>query len=113
MSKKSAAYAALVLAGAVGLSACTVTPPHVTVSGPAVAIWAPVPPPVSRVEVMPAAPGHDYFWVSGYWHWEGERHIWREGHWERLREREHWVPHRWDRDDDGRWRLSGGYWHRD
>ena len=104
----TAAAAATVL-----LSACTVTPPHVTVTGPTVAIVAPVAPPPARIEVMAAQPGRDYFWVPGYWHWEGERHRWVEGRWERHREHERWVERHWEHEGDGRWRLHGGYWHRD
>jgi hypothetical protein len=110
---KSFESAALIIAAAVGLSACTITPPHVSVAAPSVVVWAPVAPPPPRVEVMPPPPSHEFFWVPGYWHWEANQHRWMDGHWERNREREHWVPHRWDPDERGQWRLNGGYWHRD
>ena len=100
----------LIVFAAIGVSACTVTPAHVSVSAPSVVIWAPVPPPAPRVEVIPPAPRHDYFWVAGHWHWEGNQHHWVDGRWEQHREHEHWVAHRWDRDEHGQWRLNGGYW---
>ena len=110
---KRTAIAVLILSTAVALSACTVTPARVSVSGPYVGIWAPHPPPPPRVEVMPSPPGHDYFWAPGYWHWESNQHRWIDGHWEPRREHEHWVPHQWDRDEHDQWRLNGGHWHRD
>ena len=112
MNKTSACLIPL-LACTLALGACTVVPPRVTISGPSVAVVAPVAPPPPRVEVIPEAPGRDFFWVPGYWHWESNQHRWMDGHWEHHREREHWVPHRWDRDDQDHYRLSGGYWHRD
>jgi len=110
---KSIGSATLLSAAVIGLCACTITPAHVTVGAPAVVVWAPMAPPPPRVEVMPPPPSHDYFWVSGYWFWEGNQHRWVDGHWEHHREYEHWVPHRWDHDERGQWRLTGGYWHRD
>jgi len=103
----------LALVAAVGMSACTVTPPRLEVRAPTVAIWAPVAPPAARVEYMPPAPSHDHVWIPGYWHWENNQHRWMEGHWEQRREHEHWVAHQWDRDDRGQWRLNGGYWRHD
>ena len=102
----------LILAAAIGVSACTVTPPHVSYSGPSVVVWAPVAPPPPRVEVITVPPRHDYFWVPGYWHWEQNQHRWIDGRWEQRREHERWVPHRWDHDERGQWRLNGGYWQR-
>ena len=111
MKNRSAAVV-LVLAIAVGLSACAVAPTRVSVSGPSGGIWSPMPPP-PRVEVISSPPSYNYFWAPGYWHWEANQHRWVDGHWEQRREREYWVAHRWDRDDHDQWRLNGGYWHHD
>ena len=94
------------------LSACIVTPAHV--SGPRasypVVMVAPPPP---QVEVMPPPPSPEVFWQPGYWGWQNDRHVWVAGHWERHRYGEHWVSHRWERDERGGWRLREGYWRRD
>ena len=103
----------LIVAAVIGVSACTVSPTRVSLSGPAMIVWAPVAPPPPRVEVMPPPPRHDYIWIPGYWHWEASRHRWVDGHWEPHREHEHWVPHHWEHDDRGQWRLDSGYWRRD
>ncbi len=100
-----------VCAFAVALAGCTVVPPRVTVSGPAV-VMAPMPQPPMRVEIVSAPPQTDYFWIPGYWQWGGDRHYWIGGHWERHRPHERWEPHRWQPDHGGNWRLNGGYWRR-
>ena len=113
-SKKAIVLACLsIFVMGIGVAACTVVPPHVSVRAPSVVVWAPVPPPAPRVEVIPPPPRHDYFWVPGYWHWQSDRHQWIDGHWEQHHEHEHYVPHRWDQDEHGKWRLNDGYWHRD
>jgi hypothetical protein len=89
------------------LSACVVTPPRVVLPTVTVA------PPPPRVEVIGTPPGHDFFWLPGYWGWQGDRHVWNAGRWEQHRPGEHWVPHRWERDERGGWRMNEGRWHRD
>ena len=101
------------LALTLGLSACVVTPPHLSYTPPSVQIIAPVRPPPPRVEVIATPPGHDYFWVYGHWAWDGHEHRWEDGHWEHHREHAHWVAHRWDQDEHGQWRLHEGYWRQD
>lgn len=104
---------ALPLLLSLGLSACVVTPARVAYTPPAVVITAPVRPPPPRVEIIPVAPSHEYFWVYGHWAWDGRAHVWEDGHWERHREHAHWVPHRWEQDEYGAWRLREGYWRAD
>jgi hypothetical protein len=69
-------------------------------------------PPAPISEVIPVAPGPEYFWVGGHWHWNGgwvwirggyQRHphyhpgaFWEAGHWDRRGG--NWVWH------DGHWR---------
>lgn len=103
----------IALMASLGLVACTVTPTRVSLGAPFVVGIAAVAPPPNRVEIIPPAPGHEYFWVYGHWRWVGSQHQWVDGHWEQHREREHWVPHRWIRDGQGNWRLQEGHWRRD
>ena len=106
----------LLVLALLGLSACTVTPPRVAISGPTVSfpVIAVVsrPPPPPRIEVIEQAPGRDYFWIPGYWGWHENQHVWVGGRWEPHREHEHWVAHHWDRDERGDWRLHNGHWQR-
>jgi hypothetical protein len=96
-----------VLLGALTLTGCVVTPAHVYVGGPVVAV-AP-PPPV--VEVQGVAPGPGFVWIGGYWSWVGGRHVWVPGAWRAGRPGYHWVAHRWVNAGGG-WRLEEGHWAR-
>jgi WXXGXW repeat (2 copies) len=40
-----------------------------------------LPPPQPQVEAVPVAPGPDYYWVPGYWGWNGGVWIWIRGNW--------------------------------
>ena len=94
------------LSGALLLSACVVAP----VPGPRYAyIRARVAPPVEQVEVIPAAPGPNYFWIRGHWHWENGRHVWIPGHYEGHRTGSRWVPARWAANGP-EWELIPGHW---
>jgi hypothetical protein len=56
----------------------------------------PPPPPVAEVEVVPAAPGPEFFWVPGYHRWNGRQYVWIRGRYERRpHARAHWVPSHW------------------
>ena len=54
-------------------------------------VEAPLTPPAAQVEVVPVAPGPDYYWAPGYWGWNGGW-IWIGGGW-RLRGGFGWGPH--------------------
>jgi hypothetical protein len=69
-----------------------------------------VAPPPPRVEVVPAAPGPDFIWISGLWVWGGGHYAWHPGHWTTARVGYVWAPAHWARYGGG-WRLEGGYWH--
>jgi WXXGXW repeat (2 copies) len=99
--------AAIVAALSVSLSACVVYPARGYYIGGPVAV---APPPV-QVETYGVAPAPGYFWVGGYWGWEGGRHVWHGGRWEAPRAGYRWEPHRWVHERDG-WHLSGGHWAR-
>ena len=40
-------------------------------------VYVGIAPPVPIVEVVPAAPGPGYYWIPGYWIWDGGRYVWR------------------------------------
>jgi hypothetical protein len=58
-------------------------------------------PPAPRVEVIPVAPGSNYYWVPGYWSWNGTW-VWRAGYWTvRPWHNAVWVPGHWSRHGRG------------
>lgn len=83
--------------------------PVVIQQQPAIVVYQEPPPP--QVEVIGFAPAPGYFWISGVWLWEGNRHVWRPGHWEPQRNGQVYVPHQWAR-VGASWQLSGGLWRR-
>jgi hypothetical protein len=94
---------------AIGMCAVHATPAEARVS---VAIYANVPPPPLRSEVVPA-PRAGYIWVPGDWRWGHRRYNWHRGSWVRERRGHHYSPGRWDRDGDhDRWRYHSGRWER-
>lgn len=67
-------------------------------------------PPAARVEVIPAAPGVGFVWVTGYWAYRDADFAWVPGRWERPMEGRHeWVAHHWEHDRHG-WYLVEGHW---
>lgn len=52
-------------------------------------------PPPPRYEEVRTAP-HGYFWLPGYWFWDGGRHQWHEGRMERSRPGQHWRQAQWE-----------------
>jgi hypothetical protein len=68
-------------------------------------------PPAPIVETIGVAPGPEYFWIGGHWHWNGgwvwiggryERHphyhpgaFWEAGHWDRRGGNWVWREGRW------------------
>jgi hypothetical protein len=72
---------------------------------------APPPPPPAQVEVVPAAPGPDYYWVGGYHRWYGGRYVWVRGrYWHRPYNTARWEHAHWEARPrghvwvEGRWR---------
>lgn len=66
------------------------------------------PPPAPIVEYVPAAmPG--YFWVPGYWAWNGHRHVWTGGAWERLRPGYSHIAGHWEQRGE-RWHFEPSRW---
>jgi hypothetical protein len=62
-----------------------------------------VQPPVARVEVIPAAPSPQHFWVHGYWGYAGAAHYWVPGRYEIVRPGWGWS--------EARWVPVGRHWH--
>jgi hypothetical protein len=87
--------------GAAGISTST---------NAAVSVYFNGPPPVPRVEVVPA-PRHGQVWVAGYWDVHGNRHVWKAGHWERQRHGHSYSQSHWTRQGN-QWQLDRGGWRR-
>lgn len=49
-------------------------------------------PPQEQVEVVPQAPGTEYLWIKGHWHWTGAQWQWRPGRYEARRVGYTWIP---------------------
>jgi hypothetical protein len=68
------------------------------------------PPPVARVEVVPARTSARHNWVPGYWIWENGKHVWVDGTWViPPDERAKWTPGYWVHRSVG-WEWVPGYW---
>jgi hypothetical protein len=68
-------------------STVVATPPAETVISEA--------PPATPQEVIVASPGPGYYWVPGYWSWQG-RWVWVRGAWAiRPHPRAVYIPGRW------------------
>ncbi len=69
-------------------------------------------PPVPIAEAVPVAPGPDYFWIGGHWHWNGGW-VWMNGHFDRhphYHPGAYWEAGRWDHRGE-RWVWREGRWH--
>ena len=104
ISRNLALAVALAAGGVCALSA---TPAEARVS---VSIYANVPPPPLRTEVVPG-PRAGHFWVPGEWRWSHRRYNWHRGYWTRERHGRHYAPSRWEQDGN-RWRYHSGRWDR-
>ena len=90
-------------------SAYTNAPSAPPAQQPPNAVVAQAPPP-AQVEVVPVAPGPDYYWVPGYWYWGGPGWIWVGGRWTiRPWHGAIWVHGGWARGRGG-WHWHGGHW---
>jgi hypothetical protein len=76
-------------------------------------IIAPRPPPVARVEIVPAPPRplEVVEWQPGHWHWDGREYVWVTGRYiERPRREAVYVPGHWDERPNGRWVWIAPHW---
>jgi hypothetical protein len=91
--------AASLFALAVPASGCyaEATVPAAAPAAEVVVEGEPPPPPPAQVEVVPAPPAPDYYWVAGYHRWYGGQYVWVPG---RYMQRPHpaarWVPAHWE-----------------
>ena len=92
------AQAALVVAGAVTVTAASAD----------VVIVAPTAPPAPRFERVPP-PRAGYVWDAGHWNWEGGRYVWAGGRWEAERIGHRWMPGEWIR-EGGQYRWVPAHW---
>jgi hypothetical protein len=91
-------------APATASNAQTIPPPPLNVAG------VEQPPPAPRVEVVTVAPGPDYYWVGGYWRWNGSW-VWVSGRWVvRPWHGAVWAGGHWDRHGHG-YVWVDGHWH--
>ena len=76
---------------------------------PAYVIVREAPPPII-VERRSPMPGPGYFWIDGYWHWDGHRYGWQGGRWAvPPHERAVWVAPRYEKHEQG-YRYVPGQW---
>ncbi len=86
-------------------------PPAPPQQGQVAEVIANEPPPPPITEVVTVAPGPDYFWVSGHWHWRGGW-VWVHGHYDRhphFHPGGAWVDGHWDR-RGGNFVWVEGHW---
>ncbi len=68
-------------------------------------------PPAAIVEVEGNAPGPDYFWIGGHWHWN-RGWVWLHGHFDRhphFHPGGGWEAGRWDQ-RGSKWVWHEGHW---
>jgi WXXGXW repeat (2 copies) len=74
-------------------------------------VVAPEPPPAPIYEAAPMAPGPDYFWIGGHWHWN-HGWVWVHGRFDRhphFHQGGGWEEGRWDR-RGGNYVWVEGHW---
>jgi hypothetical protein len=73
-------------------------------------IYVRIGPPAPIVETRVVAPGPGYFWVPGYYTWDGGAYVWAAGRWQLPpRPRARWVAAHWVREHRG-WYFVEGRW---
>jgi hypothetical protein len=69
-------------------------------------------PPASIYETVPVSPGPSYYWVGGYWQWNGYRYVWARGHYAVVPySGAVWRPGHWRQGPNG-WYWAPGHWAR-
>ena len=115
MKKSLFALSAVALSLATVLTGCVErrvvyvsSPPPSPGPPPADIVVSETPPPLQQ-EVIVASPGPAYYWVPGYWSWQG-RWIWVRGAWT-IRPHPHavYVAGRWAHRGHG-YVWIGGHW---
>lgn len=68
-------------------------------------------PPAPIYETIPVSPGPSYYWVGGYWGWNGYRYVWRHGYYAyRPYAGAIWQRGYWGHGPRG-WSWHPGHWH--
>jgi hypothetical protein len=68
--------------------------------------------PAPIYETVPAAPGSGYYWVPGYWTWNGYRYVWVHGRYAYPPySGAVWHPGHWVNTPNG-WYWRAGHWGR-
>jgi hypothetical protein len=101
----------ILLAGALGGAIATgaVLPAAAQVYGD---IYVQSAPPAPIYETVPAAPGPGYYWINGYWRWNGSRYVWAHGYYATAPysgaswHAGHWAQNRYG------WYWRAGHWGR-
>ena len=66
-------------------------------------------PPQPLYETMSSSPGYGYYWIDGYWHWNGYEWVWISGRWERGQEGYAYIQPYYDY-VGGSYVYVPGYW---
>lgn len=67
-------------------------------------------PPAPIYETVPASPGSGYYWVAGYYQWNGYRYAWVRGHYALVPySGAVWRPGHWVQGPQG-WYWRPGHW---
>ena len=101
----------LLLASALGgaIASGAILPAAAQVSG---GIYIQTGPPAPMYEPVPAMPGPGYYWVPGYWSWNGYRYIWVHGRYSYPPySGATWHPGHWAHNGYG-WYWRPGHWGR-
>lgn len=100
----------LLLAGALGAAVAGAALP--AVAQVSAGIYVQTGPPAAIYETVPAAPGPGYYWVPGYWTWNGYRYVWVHGRYAYPPySGAMWHPGHWAQTPHG-WVWRPGHWGR-
>lgn len=100
----------LLLACAVGATAFGAALPVTAQEPGGTVIYVQTAPPAPVYETVPASPGSTYYWVSGYWSWDGSRYVWVHGHYVAVPYAGAvWHPGHWADGPNG-WYWVPGHW---
>jgi hypothetical protein len=73
-------------------------------------VYIGIAPPVPVIETVQPPPGSNYYWVPGFWVWDGHQYVWRHGKYMvRPWSTAVWVPGHWAHHVRG-WYWVPGHW---
>jgi hypothetical protein len=107
-AERRVVYVPLYQAPAVAVQPTAPPPPGTPMAPPPTVVVA-QPPPAPRVEVIPFSPGPEFYWVPGYWTWNGGW-VWMTGVWApRPHPHAVWVGGHWAHHGHGYVWIGGGW----